>query len=78
MEVNQLNTTMSKTEREIERLKQSEYVKLAQREQRIKADRRRKYLADLRWLEKRGRALAEAGITKDNIQAFVEAAEAED
>ena len=62
-------------EKEIERLKQSDHVKLAQREQRIKADRRRKYLADLRWLEKRGKELAAAGVTQENIQAFVEAAE---
>lgn len=68
-------TSADKVEKEIERLKQSEHVKLAQREQRIKADRRRKYLADLRWLEKRGQALAAAGITQDNIQAFVEASE---
>lgn len=66
-----------KVEKEIERLKQSEHVKLAQREQRIKADRRRKYLADLPWLEKRGQALAAAGITMENIRAFVEAAEDE-
>lgn len=64
-----------KVEKEIERLKQSEHVKLAQREQRIKADKRRKYLADLRWYEKRGQQLAAAGITMDNIQAFVEATE---
>ncbi len=64
-----------KVEKEIERLKQSEHVKLAQKEQRIKADRRRKYLADLRWYEKRGKELEAAGVTMDNINAFVEAAE---
>ena len=62
-----------KVEKEIERLKQSEHVKLAQKEQRIKADRRRKYLADLRWMEKRGKELEAAGVTMDNINAFVEA-----
>ena len=64
-----------KVEKEIERLKQSEHVKLAQKEQRIKADRRRKYLADLRWYEKSGKELEAAGVTLDNINAFVEAAE---
>ena len=64
-----------KVEKEIERLKQSEHVKLAQKEQRIKADRRRKYLADLRWYEKRGKELEAAGVTLDNIHAFVEATE---
>ena len=63
--------TEKQVEKEIERLKQSEHVKLAQKEQRIKADRRRKYLADLRWYEKRGRELEAAGVTMDNIQAFV-------
>lgn len=62
-------------EKEIERLKQSEHVKLAMKEQRVKADKRRKYLADLRWMEKRGKELEAAGVTMDNIQAFVEAAE---
>lgn len=66
-----------KVEKEIERLKQSEHVKLAQKEQRIKADRRRKYLADLRWMEKRGKELEAAGVTMDNINAFVEAADNE-
>ena len=64
-----------KVEKEIERLKQSEHVKLAMKEQRVKADKRRKYLADLRWMEKRGKELEAAGVTMDNIQAFVEAAE---
>lgn len=64
-----------KVEKEIERLKQSEHVKLAQKEQRIKADRRRKYLADLRWYEKRGKELEAAGVTWDSVQAFVEATE---
>lgn len=64
-----------KVEKEIERLKQSEHVKLAMKEQRVKADKRRKYLADLRWMEKRGKELEAAGVTMDNIHAFVEAAE---
>lgn len=67
--------TAAQVEKEIERLKKSEHVKLAQREQRIKADRRRKYLADLRWYEKRGKELEAAGVTEENIRAFVMAAE---
>lgn len=66
-----------KVEKEIERLKQSEHVKLAMKEQRVKADKRRKYLADLRWMEKRGMELEAAGVTMENIKAFVEAAEDE-
>ena len=67
--------TDKQVEKEIERLKQSEHVKLAMKEQRVKADRRRKYLADLRWMEKRGKELEAAGVTWDNIQAFVEASD---
>jgi hypothetical protein len=73
--MNNPRVSADKVEKEIERLKQSEHVKLAQKEQRIKADRRRKYLADLRWYEKRGKELEAAGVTMDNIQAFVEATE---
>lgn len=68
-------TPADKVEQEIERLKQSEFVKLAQKERRIKTDRRRKYLADLRWYEKRGKQLADAGVTSENIRAFIEASE---
>lgn len=69
--------TDNQVEKEIERLKQSEHVKLAMKEQRVKADKRRKYLADLRWMEKRGKELEAAGVTWDNVSAFVEAAEDE-
>jgi hypothetical protein len=69
--------TLEAVEKEIARLQQSELVKLSQREQRIKQDKRRKLLADLRWHEKRGKELAAAGVTQDNIQAFVAAAEAD-
>lgn len=48
-------------ELEIERLKKSDEVKLAKKEQRLLMNKRRKYLADLRWLEKRGRTLMEKG-----------------
>ena len=52
---------------EIERLKQTEAVKLAQKEQRL-LNRKRKYLADLRWLEKRGEALIAEGWTSDTLE----------
>ena len=52
---------------EIERLKKSEAVKLAQKEQRLMY-RKRKYLADLRWLEKRGKALMAEGWTADTLE----------
>lgn len=51
-------------ELEIERLTNSEAVRLARREQRIRY-RRRQYLYQLRDLEKKGKALMDAGITMD-------------
>ena len=52
---------------EIERLKQTDAVKLAQKEQRL-INRKRKYLADLRWLEKRGKQLMADGWTADTLE----------
>ena len=52
---------------EIERLKKTEAVKLAQKEKRL-LYRKRKYLADLRWLEKRGMALMAEGWTMDTLE----------
>lgn len=52
---------------EIERLKKSEAVKLAQKEQRY-INRKRKYLSDLRWLEKRGKQLMADGWTPDTLE----------
>lgn len=52
---------------EIERLKQTDAVKLAQKERRLQM-RKRKYLADLRWLEKRGKELMAEGWTEDTLE----------
>ena len=52
---------------EIERLLKSDDVKLAQKEQRLK-NRKRKYLADLRWLEKRGKHLRAEGWTPETLE----------
>jgi hypothetical protein len=56
--------TDEEVEREIERLNESEDVALARREQRLKY-KRRQYLYQLRDLEKKGKALMEAGITRE-------------
>lgn len=61
--------TDEQVEVEIERLLASEYVKLAKKELRIKY-RRRQYLYNLRNCEKRGKELAEAGITYDMLEAI--------
>lgn len=52
---------------EIERLKKTDEVKLAQKYQRL-VNRKRKYMADLRWLEKRGKQLMKDGWTIDTIE----------
>ena len=63
-------------EREIARLTATDAVKLARREQRLRY-KRRQTLYTLRALEKRGKELAEAGITIDNIDAMMAIAEQE-
>jgi hypothetical protein len=52
---------------EIERLKKTDEVKLAQKYQRL-LNRKRKYMADLRWLEKRGKQLMAEGWTIETIE----------
>lgn len=54
-------------ETEIARLKNSEEVKLAKIEERIK-NRRKQYMYCLRVYEKRGREMMQNGITLDNIE----------
>lgn len=63
-------------ELEIARLQNSDFVKLARKEARLKY-KRRQALYQLRNLEKRGRELARIGITPDNIEAMIAQAEAE-
>ena len=61
---------------EIERLKASENVKLARKEQRLKY-KQRQFLYQLRNLEKRGKALAAQGYTLQNLEAMIAQAEAD-
>lgn len=63
-------------EREIERLTATDAVRLARKELRLKY-KRRQQLYQLRNLEKRGKELMAAGITYDNIEEMMQAAEAE-
>lgn len=58
-------------EEEIERLRASDLVKLARKEARVRYQRRQ-VLYNLRTLEKKGRDLAEAGITIDILQELGE------
>lgn len=61
--------TDEQVEIEIQRLKKSEYVKLAKEEQRIRY-RRRQYLYCLRQYEKKGKELADSGITIEMLKAM--------
>lgn len=63
-------------EDEIKMLQSSPYVKLAYKERSIKTARRQ-YMYQLRIMEKRGKKLAEDGITMDNIAAVMGAEELE-
>ena len=61
--------TDEQVEAEIERLNKSEAVALARRENRLKY-RRRQRLYQLRDLEKKGKALMAAGITREVLDAM--------
>lgn len=63
--------TDAQVEQEILRLQHSDYVKLARKEERIRYQRRQ-VLYNLRALEKRGKALAKAGLTMDILNRVME------
>lgn len=63
-------------EMEIERLTKSDAVLLARQEQRL-AYRKRQYLYQLRWYEKRGIELQKQGITYEDLKKQEEAIEVE-
>ena len=59
--------TDEQVEAEIARLKESEFVKLARREQQIKY-RRKQQMWSMQYLETRGKQLASEGITHENME----------
>ncbi len=59
--------TDEQVEYEIDRLQNSDAVKLAKKETAIKY-RRRQYMYQLRTMEKRGKELERKGITLENIE----------
>ena len=63
--------TNAQVEKEIQRLLQSEYVKLAKKEEYVR-NRRRQYMYCLRTLERKGKELAEAGVTFDSLDSMLE------
>lgn len=62
--------TDEQVELEIEKLRDSEYVRLARKEERIRY-LRGLYLYILRNYEKKGRELAKSGITMELLEALV-------
>ena len=60
--------TDEQVEAEIARLKDSDFVKLARKEQQIKY-RRRQHMWTLQYMEARGKQLASEGITHENMEA---------
>ena len=69
--------TDEEVEREIERLKDSEAVKLARKKMRLEYRQRQK-LYTLRDLEKKGKALQAAGIDMEVLDAMYEPSDLED
>lgn len=69
--------TDEQVESEIARLNESEEVALAIYAARLKYNRRQ-YLYQLRDLEKRGKALMEAGITKEMLKKMYDESEEDD
>ena len=63
------NLTDEQVENEIERLRNSKFVKLAKRDEQIRL-RRRQYLYCLRSYEKKGKELAKAGITIEMLESM--------
>lgn len=61
--------TDAQVEEEIERLKESHYVKLARKEEQVRY-KRRKYLYTLRAYEKIGKELEKSGITFEVLDAM--------
>ena len=62
--------TDAQVETEIKRLNNSPYVKLAQKEIRLKY-KRRLHLYNLRSLEKRGKQLADEGATLESLETLI-------
>ena len=69
--------TDEEVEQEIEKLNASPAVALARREARLRY-KRRQYLYQLRDLEKKGKALLAAGITREVLDALYKSGDNED
>lgn len=59
--------TLEEIEEEIKRLRESDHVRLYKKHTRL-LNKRRTYMNQLRWEERKGKELAESGLTLDNIE----------
>lgn len=59
--------TLEEIEQEIERLRNSDHVRLYQKHVRL-LNKRRAYMNQLRWEERKGKELADSGLTLENIE----------
>jgi len=62
--------TLEEIEEEIKRLRESEHVRLYEKHTRL-LNKRRIYMNQLRWEERKGKELAESGLTLDNIEEML-------
>lgn len=67
----QIGLSDQQVEQEIARLQQSQYVKLAEKERRVRT-KRRQYLYHLRQMEKKGKELSASGFTVDNLDDLLD------
>jgi len=62
--------TLDEIEEEIKRLRESDHVRLYEKHVRL-MNKRRTYMNQLRWEERKGKELAESGLTLDNIEEML-------
>lgn len=63
--------TIEEIEQEIKRLRESEHVRLYEKHTRL-MNKRRIYMNQLRWEERKGKELAASGLTLDNIEEMLD------
>lgn len=62
--------TLEEIDEEIKRLRESEHVRLYEKHMRL-MNKRRAYMNQLRYEERKGKELAESGLTLDNIEEML-------
>ncbi len=62
--------TLEEIEQEIKRLRESDHVRLYEKHTRL-MNKRRTYMNQLRWEERKGKELEASGFTLDNIEEML-------